>query len=273
MRFALYSLFIFSLSQAQTYLDPKGPIYTGTVAAEASYLPINIKVVSYNIGFSKKLDAVIATLKSEKLRNAQIIFLQEVVGVPDGSGNTAEIIARELNMNYVFIPSQIHPDLVSDYGSAILSRFPIDEIKKIILPGKHLRLRTQRAVVGARVTIGVRTIRAYSVHLENMFLDTFSPAETSRLWQLSTLLGSVPKNERVVIGGDFNAINPSGLGYLVGMFWSEGYTRASSFLPSENKLPIGIDHIFTRGTQVLDYGTVYEFSGSDHAPVWAELAL
>jgi endonuclease/exonuclease/phosphatase family metal-dependent hydrolase len=274
VRFAFISLFLFSIAQGQTYLGSAGPIYQGSYATNKNQIPQTIKVVSYNISFSQNLGEVITTLESnEKLRKADILLIQEIVGSPDGSNNTAAVLAKRLGLNYVFIPGQIHPKLQKDYGSAILSPWPLDEIQKIVLPGKHLRHRTQRAVVSARVTIGNHAIRSYSVHLENMFLDTFSADEKSRFFQIVTLLSQVPKNEQVVVGGDFNAINPSGLTYLLSMFWANHFTRASSLLPSENKIPIGIDHIFTRGTRVVNYGTVYDFSGSDHAPVWADLKL
>ena len=75
-----------------------------------------LKVVSYNIKFSKKIDKALDLLKgSNELKQADIIFLQEMdeIGV--------QKIADTLHYNYVYYPAVKHPLYNRDFGNAIVT--------------------------------------------------------------------------------------------------------------------------------------------------------
>lgn len=269
----VFLLFFSQHLSAQTFLDPQGPLFFGRHSTK----PVtaldrgSIRVISFNLAFSKNLDAL-ASLLSKELGGADIYLLQEVVGSLEGQWNSAEELAKRLGLNYVFIPSQIHPKLRQMYGSAILSPWPLDEFQKIMLPGKHLRHRTQRAAVGASVRMGKTNIRAYSVHLENLLADTVSLYEASRRRQVQHLIANIPDDESpVVIGGDFNNINPTGTYFILWSFWQAGFEHATGWGRTKTPFPLAIDHIYVRKLRSIRYGQVSKKSASDHHAVWADL--
>jgi len=109
------------------------PFYQGSFAVPVSEIPAQLKVVSYNVGFLPHVGRIIDDfLETEEISNADIILLQEVTGPIGGQGSAIEIMARALQLNYVFSPGMVFDG--ADYGNAILSRYPIKNFRKVILP-------------------------------------------------------------------------------------------------------------------------------------------
>ena len=97
--------------------------------------------------------------RTPTLRNADVLVLQEM----DAPG--VEAVARALHMNYVYYPVSLNPKYGRDFGNAILSPWPIEESRKVLLPHTSRILKQARAAVAARVRVGDRTVQVYSVHL------------------------------------------------------------------------------------------------------------
>src|SRR5829696_3060608 len=124
---------------AINYPDPNGPYYSGNFAPENPKPVETLTIVSYNIWFGEDVGQAISEIKEIKSqKELDIILLQEM----DEVGT--EQIARELQMNYVYVPAAIEPTYDQNFGNAILSRWPMSDPQKLILPHKSFSNRMNR---------------------------------------------------------------------------------------------------------------------------------
>jgi endonuclease/exonuclease/phosphatase family metal-dependent hydrolase len=218
--------------------------------------------VTFNIEYAKRIDAALAALRSHPdLRGADVLALQEM----DAPG--VERIARELGLNYVYYPASLHPGTRRDVGNAILSPWPLDDDRKLLLPHRSRVLGQGRAAVTARVLVAGRPIRVYSVHLG-------SPLGTSggnRRQQAEVILADARAfAEPVLVAGDFNS---SSVGRL---FEGEGFVWPTKGKGATTRR-FSFDHVLARGLvprAVAGAGVAREVrDASDHRPVWAVLLL
>jgi endonuclease/exonuclease/phosphatase family metal-dependent hydrolase len=72
------------------------------------------------------------------LQGADIILLQEM----DEAGT--EHVARELAHNYVYYPASVPFMQGRNLGNAVLSRWPLTQPHKLLLPYRHLAIRQTR---------------------------------------------------------------------------------------------------------------------------------
>ena len=250
------------------YTDPQGPRYIGgwgglapapRVAQTAGSLPI--RVVTFNVKFAEHVDRAIDLLGSTTpLEDADIIALQEM----DEPGTRR--IAAALGMAYVYYPATVHPGTGRDFGNAILSRWPITDDRKLILPRLARFGRTQRAAVAGTVLVGGAPVRVYSVHLGT----GVTTGPKNKRDQVQTVLSDAASYEHVIIAGDMNS-------HKVGeLFRTRGYAWPTEHQPHTDHF-FNWDHIFLQGLQLRDSGStgvVHDNHGaSDHRPVWAVLVL
>jgi endonuclease/exonuclease/phosphatase family metal-dependent hydrolase len=245
---------------AQNYLDPAGPVYRGASASVASGDP-DIRVVTFNIAYGLEVDRAIAALtRHPALRDADLVALQEM----DAPG--VEAIARALYMNYVYYPVSLSPKYGRDFGNALLSPWPIEDTRKVLLPHTSRIVKQGRAAVAARVRIADRTFQVYSVHLGSPFGT--SPGNRRR--QAEVVLADARSFEGpVIVAGDFNS---HGLGER---FLAEGFAWPTRHVGASVR-GFSYDHIFVRGLRVAgtEAGVARDVKdASDHRPVWAELHL
>lgn len=245
---------------ATNYLDPRGPVYRDSshVAIEFDHA---IRVVTFNIEYARHVDRAIEALRSHPaLRGADILALQEM----DAQG--VEAIARALGMNYVYYPISFHPKGRRDFGNAVLSPWPIDESRKLLLP--HLsRFRKQvRAAVAARVRVEGQAVQVYSLHLG-------PPLTTSggdRRRQAAALLADARSmRDPVIVAGDLNS-------YGIGeQFESDGFAWLTKHVGGSVR-GFSFDHVFVRGLPLAGAaaGVARDVrDASDHRPVWADLRV
>ncbi len=243
----------------RNYPDTTGPRYAGGPAGGASVHPAKgdtIHVVSFNIAFGRRADSAIKLFKSDPaLRNADLILLQEM------DTPSTRRVANALGFWYVYYPAIFSLTTQRDFGNAVLSRWPIVEDEKIVLPHVSRYARTQRTATAATIRIGASNLRVYSTHLSTIF-DVRSSARRD---QLRAILADAAKYPRVIIGGDMNSSVVGRLARDMGYDWpTEGgpHTTAGGRW----------DHIFFKGltTPAVAAGTVSRIRGaSDHRPVWA----
>ena len=152
------------------------------------------------------------------------------------------------------------------FGNAVLSRWPIVEDKRIVLPHHGRFARTQRTATAATIQVGESLVRVYSTHLGTM--TDVEPA--SRRDQLRAILADAARYPRVVLGGDMNDV---GVGRVAR---EEGYNWPTERGPDTSWLG-RLDHIFLKGLASPDSaaaGTVLDVrKASDHLPVWAVAIL
>jgi endonuclease/exonuclease/phosphatase family metal-dependent hydrolase len=260
----LAGLLLAACRTGRNYINAEGPRYAGNPAIASTGECSNaqtLRLVSFNIEFALRVDSAIAVLQSDPaLHGADVILLQEM------DEQSTKRIADTLGMWYVYYPAVFHLRTRRNFGNAVLSRWPIAEDQKIVLPHLARFARTQRAATAATIRVCQSRVRVYSVHLG-------TPAGVSpgaRRDQLRTVLADAAHYPRVVIGGDMNDTGVGRTARDAGYAW-----------PTERGPPttgLGrLDHIFFKGLASPDTsaaGTVLDVRGaSDHLPVWAVAVL
>jgi endonuclease/exonuclease/phosphatase family metal-dependent hydrolase len=166
----------------------------------------------------------------------------------------------------VYYPAIYHYRTRRDMGNAVLSRWPIIEDKKIVLPHRSRFVGTQRTATGATLRIGNQLVRVYSTHLGTM--GDIAPA--ARREQLAAIIADGGRYPHVIIGGDMNDAGVGETARARGYAWPTRRGPATSSLGR-------LDHIFFKGFAAPDSaeaGMVENVSGaSDHLPVWAVAIL
>ncbi|HET6836798.1 MAG TPA: endonuclease/exonuclease/phosphatase family protein, partial [Gemmatimonadales bacterium] len=150
----------------RNYTSAGGPRYAGgtpDTVGEENPSGVTLRVASFNIEFSQQVDSAIAVLRREPgLRDADVLLLQEM------TAEATKMVALALGLRYVYYPAFYHYRTRRDLGNAVLSRWPIIDDKKIVLPHRSRFVGTQRTATGATLRVGNRQVRVYSTHLGTM---------------------------------------------------------------------------------------------------------
>jgi len=263
-------LSIVSCTVTKNYRNPEKPEFSGNFATETPDFDGSIKVVTFNIKLSEEIHEAIDDLGgTPELLDADIILLQEMA--EDG---VAEI-AQKLKYNFVYYPASIHYKHGKNYGNAILSKWPIKDYRKIILPYEHPMNKQIRIAALATIVVEEFEILTYSVHTEMFWLGG-----KKKLDQVDSILRSVADHfEFVVVGGDFNTNTGNGIRETEKLFKPAGFLRASKDVGATSKGdPLGLidfelDHIFVKGFTLITSGKFEDVQSSDHYPVWVTLQL
>ncbi len=251
----------------KNYTETDGPLYTGSYAETPPAFNGEIKIISWNIKFSEEIDAAITELQNvENLRNADILLLQEM----DETG--VERIAKSLKYNYIYFPASVHTHHNKNFGNAILSRWPISEATKVILPHQNPKNQQIRIAVRGRVQFGGQSALAYSVHTETAWLS-----QAKRADQIDALLADIGPDERyVIVGGDFNTVTQEDVQNLEDRFNQANLKRASEgagYTFDPGGVELQFDHLFARGMSAVQSGVISNTEASDHFPLWVEMAF
>jgi endonuclease/exonuclease/phosphatase family metal-dependent hydrolase len=144
----------------------------------------------FNAGQIPSLEEIVATIAQER---PEVLVLQEVVRgwMIDEQHDVLSVLAERLDMQYVFLPT------IGDlYGNAILSRFPMEVVKRVpYAPGPTLRNQPRGALfvkIGSLLVVGT--------HLDHTSDGTFVRQD-----QVRTILREVGDAKAVVVVGDLNA--------------------------------------------------------------------
>ncbi|MGH7680818.1 MAG: endonuclease/exonuclease/phosphatase family protein [Candidatus Eiseniibacteriota bacterium] len=249
-----------SCAPPQNYANPDEPRFAGCFPSPPD--STEIRVVTFNIQFSKHIDEAIALLEGDPtLRRADILLVQEM----DEPG--VRRLAAALGMCFVYYPATIHPSTHRDFGNAILSKWPIEGDRKIILPHNGRLGKTQRIAVTGTVHVRGHAIQIYSVHLATWIEVAFN----NRKDQARVVADDAEKAPgSVLVGGDINS-------HDVGdVFEDRHYLWPTRKLPHTTKNGT-LDHFFLRGLSLRDsasVGVVKDNRGaSDHKPVWMVLRM
>ena len=249
-----------------------------------------IKIVSYNIRWrsGKELQEIIRWLKDAGSPRPAIIGLQEVDRARErsGSANHAKGIADELGMHYAWTAPHATKSgkREEETGVAILSPYPLTEVKRIVLPnpGPGGRLRV---AIGATVNLSERTasggghrkIRVYSVHGETRL------SERKKVEQQRAVLDDLqnfPKEMPVIILGDFNTWEAPAIKDTRKLFTTAGFE--TPFPDDESTfcqrivlfdLKLKLDWIWVRGLTPASYGIDRGLKVSDHYPLWTVVTV
>ena len=248
----------------------------------AAPAPGSIKIVSYNIRWrgGEDLRRLISLLRDDaEIGGASIIGLQEVDRNKKRTKlvNTAGLIAEELGMHYAWAaPPVVEKDgkkqPEEETGVAILSPYPLTEVRRVVLPHEGPGGR-RRAAVGATVRIGDRSVRVYSVHAETRI------STERKIEQLRAVLQDLDageRTERAVVLGDFNTIGGDSIRRATELFTAANFT--TPFPESEDTwktfvLTLKLDWMWLRSLRPTRHGIDRKIGLSDHWPLWAVVKL
>jgi endonuclease/exonuclease/phosphatase family metal-dependent hydrolase len=218
-------------------------------------------VVSFNLKWGRHIDrAAELFTRPGPLRDVDLVVLEEM----DRAGT--ERLASALGFGYVYVPSAVHPVPKQDFGVALLSPWPIEEARKLLLPHQDRFRKLRRSAVVATLHSPLGEVRVYGIHFE-------SPAGAwngvRRDQARAVLADTEAWTGPVVVAGDFNGrVGPRELAGA-GFFWATEAVKNTAG-------PFDFDHVLARGLCPAGTGAAAaaedETDASDHDPVWAVLA-
>lgn len=260
-------LFIASIEPMENYENPNYPRFEGQYAPLNPQVGDDIKIVTWNIKFSQRIDEAITTLRDgEVLRDADILLLQEMdeVGV--------KTIAETLDYNFVYYPASVHTEHGRNFGNAILSKWPISNAEKLILPRQNRFNKQKRIAVRALVHIGGARVLTYSVHTETFWLGPEGRSE--QVEAVAETVRPTYPYDFVIIGGDFNTVTPASIKNIEQRMATHGLvrlTKGAGYTAKTGQIRFVLDHIFGSDVPVIDKGVYRETTASDHYPLWVRL--
>jgi len=223
--------------------------------------PRTLRVLTYNIHHGEGTDEQFDYERLARVINdlsPDIVALQEVDrGTGRASGvDQAKLLGKLCQMHHAY--GQAMPYQGGQYGEAILSRFPIQEV--LVHPLPYQLEREPRAALEVRVEVeGIGPLAFVGTHLCHQD-NELRTLQTRRLSQLLDKEEGPP----VILAGDFNARPGSDpMNVLLQDGWTDVVAPRSK-----------IDYILIRATdpwQVKEVTIVDEPVASDHDPVLAVL--
>ena len=241
--------------------------------------PQEIKVVSYNIRWrsGEDLKKIIKLLREDpEIGGAAILGLQEVDRRKKRSGrnHTVKIIADELGLHYAWAaPPAPKATDEEETGVAILSIYPLSDVRRIVLPHKGPNGR-RRVAVGATVDIDNRQWRVYSAHAE-----TRIPFD-KKLEQFKSILQDLaqyPPTMPAVIMGDLNTWEAGAGRKTIKLFADAGLKTPFGDKPTFRQrvmlvpIELELDWVWLRGLDHVSYGIDRKIEISDHWPLWTNV--
>ncbi|MCY9657490.1 endonuclease/exonuclease/phosphatase family protein [Paenibacillus chondroitinus] len=164
--------------------------------AASTEAPASFTVMSFNMHHGEGMDGKVDIIRiADLLRhgNADIIALQEVdrYRLRSGFVDQARELSEMLGMHMVYSPSLTYK--VGQYGTALLSRYPIVDSSWALLPGN---LET-RSLLMTTIQVGSEPVHVATTHL--------GLSEEDRRLQLTRILELLADQQGpLVVAGDFN---------------------------------------------------------------------
>ena len=204
-----------------------------------------------------------------------IFVLQEVTGQEDSQHhNSAFLLAEKIGYHAVFTPYMNHPNGDVDFGTAILSRWPIEHAESLLLPNEHLIWGSQRMATYSVLKHPYQDIHVISAHLETFYanLSQHESRKEQVLQLFHFLYNKGSPNDVKILAGDFNTFFESG-----GLLLEETAEKFGFFDVSQDVdftydglWDMKLDYIFMNGNSSEDCSlqVLRDISHSDHFPLW-----
>jgi endonuclease/exonuclease/phosphatase family metal-dependent hydrolase len=255
---------------------------TGSVA---SPIPSTLRIASWNVERAADPDAIArAIATSPVLAIADVILIHEIEHHPSEPGSRASRIANALGMAWFYAPARVAGE--GTHGDAILSRFPLltPEVKQLPFADQPIN-SSQRIALRSVIELGARTLTIVNVHLDTRL------SAVDRIRQLHPAVSDNPHD--ALVGGDLNTLPWIWVEALVPLTSTEAivgqdqaqviddYLHALGYVTPivhdadthETPIDMRLDALCPRGFTVLAAGVDYGATGSDHYPVWIDIAL
>ena len=245
--------------------------------------PALLRVASWNTFMAADPDALAAELADSPLASADVILVQEIEDHPDEPGTRASRLAAALGMTWIYAPARVEGD--HTHGDAILSRYPLTDVRVMRLPYVDQPVNAkERIAIGASVVVGERALPIVNVHQDTRI------GAVDRVRQLDPAVHELP--ELALVGGDFNTLPWAWIDTLVPLTATEAVVGqdqakilddyldslgfASAIAPDTATYPAPIclrpDGLYLRGAPIVGAGVATAVEGSDHWPIWLDLA-
>jgi endonuclease/exonuclease/phosphatase family metal-dependent hydrolase len=237
-----------------------------------------ISVMSYNIHHANPpskpnvidLNAIANVINKQK---PDLVALQEVDVHTNRSGiklHEAEELAR-LTGTTAYFGKAIDYD-GGEYGVAILSKFPMSNMRNFALPTAEGTNGEHRTLATAIITLpGNKKILFASTHLDAQRNDT------NRLLQINKILEILKKETLpIIIAGDFNDVPSSRVIGLLDNYFTRSCTIDCPFTIPVNNPNRVIDFIAYSPSskfRLMKHEVIDEKYASDHLPVIAEFKI
>jgi len=239
----------------------------------------NVRVLCYNIHHANPpskpgiidLEAIANVIR---LQTPDVVALQEVDVNTNRSGkssNQAADLARLSGMPYYFFARAIDHD-GGEYGVAILSRFPMQDMKNRPLPTEEETKGEHRTLASAVIKLpGGKKMLFASTHLDAQ------RADTNRYLQINKIVEVLQKEKMpVVIAGDLNAHPTTRI-----ITKLDQYFTRSCVVNCAHTVPVinprnTIDYVAFRPSNkfsVVEHKVIDEKYASDHLPVMVVLRV
>jgi endonuclease/exonuclease/phosphatase family metal-dependent hydrolase len=190
------------------------------------------------------------------------------------NSNVVKVMADELGMHYAWAaPPAAKPNDEEETGVAILSPYPISEVRRIVLPHPGPNKR-RRVGIGTTVEVHGQKWRVYSIHAE-----TRIPFD-KKLEQFKAVLEDLaqfPSTMPAIVMGDFNTWEANSERKTIRLFTEAGmrtpFGGQSTFQRRILVVPIQfrLDWVWLRGLEPASYGIDRKVEVSDHWPLWTNV--
>ncbi len=244
--------------------------------------PDRVRLMTYNVHGCSGMDGRVSPRRVARVIGAQapdLVALQEIdLGRRRSRAeDQAALIGRQLGMHAVFCPTVTRGQ--EHYGHALLSRWPIEIVKRALLPhDARSWWKEPRAALWARVQVNGTAVHVITTHL--------GLGRRERLLQMQCLfadewLGRVPAHEPLLLCGDFN-LTPGSAPYLLAtrrlqdvQLARAGHRPLRTF--SSSRPLARLDHVFISRQLAVQAVTVPRNDltriTSDHLPLVVDLSL
>ena len=163
----------------------------------------SIKIVTFNVHLGENTKAIAdAFTQNKNLREADIIFLQEVEFHESEKVSRAERLANVMGLKFAYVPAR-EIKAHDTHGLAILSRYDLASVETIILPTYAFFSHSQKRIAMTAIV----NINGSRIRLANVHLDTrLNGAE--RIAQVKVLVDDLKKDYsgKIIVAGDFNTL-------------------------------------------------------------------
>jgi endonuclease/exonuclease/phosphatase family metal-dependent hydrolase len=236
---------------------PTPPPGIEAIACRKLQESVDVRVVSFN---THRSFGGIATVASEiRALDPDVVLLQEIDRFHGRTGGVdqAAYFAEALGMEASFSPNVVQGR--GQYGTAILSRFPILDSGRFALPNGAGG--EQRGLQWAGLDIGGQEVRVYNTHLQNKIVGL-------REAQARHVAGILAGEEQpTILGGDMNATaNTPTLGPLLAQLvdaWAVAGSGPDGTGPNGSR----IDFVMASPTLEPQGAQALRSAVSDHARV------
>jgi endonuclease/exonuclease/phosphatase family metal-dependent hydrolase len=203
----------------------------------------------FNAGQEPSLDSLVDVISHE---SPDVLLLQEVVRgwMIDEQHDALGVLSERLGLPYVF-----GPNIGDLYGNAILSRFPMTDVKRIHFAIEPSIKHQPRGAIGVRIG---------DVLIVTTHLDDIADSSSIRQEQVRAILSAWSDERIAIVAGDMNA-EPGAL--EMGLFGEAGYGDLGEPAGPTTTLddpPKRIDYIWGIGVIGSSPHTVMALSASDH---------